>query len=263
MAANVHVKGISGIFDVGNPGIVSLDNSLTLEQIFEGRVEISNLVITDATGGNFTLGDGVADTGALDYEITAADLATAINGLGKISGASVSKTSDDLYVITFTYAQGDSPLIVVSHALTGAGAAIELTTTQAYRAALSTEPTLDNVKTAVEAIEDWVDGTDTTNAPKVTVNGNIGAELIGSKPEMESAQYTDPATTVTEYTRPAESSIIEVYCEAGYIRVRTDGQPATSTTGEPIAAGFGGGWNGDTSISVFCVQESVYTVVSR
>ena len=55
---------------------------------------------------------------------------------------------------------------------------------------------------------------------------------------------------------------MEVYCETGYIRVRTDGEPCTSTTGEPIAAGFGSGWQAD-SISVYFIQESVITVVSK
>ena len=86
--------------------------------------------------------------------------------------------------------------------------------------------------------------------------------LSGSKAEQASAQDTQVATTAKTYTKAAGASQMEVYCETGYIRVRTDGEACTSTTGEPIAAGFGSGWQVD-SISVYYIQESVITVVSR
>ena len=87
-------------------------------------------------------------------------------------------------------------------------------------------------------------------------------QLSGSIVEQASAQDTQVATTAKTYTKAAGASQMEVYCEAGYIRVRTDGEACTSTTGEPIAAGFGSGWQAD-SISVYFIQESVITVVSR
>ena len=87
-------------------------------------------------------------------------------------------------------------------------------------------------------------------------------QLSGSIPEQASEQDTQVATTVKTYTKPAGASQMEVYCETGYVRVRTDGEVCTGTTGEPIAAGFGAGWLVD-SISVYYIQESVITVVSR
>jgi hypothetical protein len=87
-------------------------------------------------------------------------------------------------------------------------------------------------------------------------------QLSGSNPEKGSAQDTQVAITAKTYNRAAGASRMEVYCESGYIRVRTDGQPCTSTTGEPIATGFAAAWNAET-ISVFYVQESIITVVSR
>jgi hypothetical protein len=87
-------------------------------------------------------------------------------------------------------------------------------------------------------------------------------QLTGSKVEKASAQDTQIATTEKTYTRADGASQIEVYVESGYVRVRTDGQPCTDKTGEPIAAGFGSGWQAE-SISVFFVQESIITVVSR
>lgn len=94
------------------------------------------------------------------------------------------------------------------------------------------------------------------------IDGGSGVQLTGSKAEVASEQDAQVATSVKTYTRPAGASQIEVYCETGYIRVRTDGQPCTSDTGEPLGAGFGAAWTVE-SISVFCVQESVYTVVIR
>lgn len=89
-----------------------------------------------------------------------------------------------------------------------------------------------------------------------------GVTLTGSSPEVSSDQDTQVATTVQTYNRPAGASQIELYVETGYVRVRTDGQPCTGTTGEPIAAGFGSAWRAE-SISVYYIQESVITVVSR
>lgn len=96
----------------------------------------------------------------------------------------------------------------------------------------------------------------------ITKDNPFPVELSGSKVEQASAQDTQVATTAKTYTKAAGASQMEVYCETGYIRVRTDGEACTSTTGEPIAAGFGSGWQAD-SISVYFIQESVITVVSR
>ena len=87
-------------------------------------------------------------------------------------------------------------------------------------------------------------------------------QLTGSKAEQASAQDTQVATTVVNYNRAAGATQMEVYCESGYVRVRTDGVVCTDITGEPLAPGFGAGWAVE-SISVYYIQESVITVVSR
>ena len=91
---------------------------------------------------------------------------------------------------------------------------------------------------------------------------NIPVEIQACKPEVSSSQDSQIATTAKTYARTEGASQIEVYVESGYARVRTDGQPCTSTTGEPIASGFGSAWK-TGSISIFYVQESIVTVVSR
>ena len=96
----------------------------------------------------------------------------------------------------------------------------------------------------------------------VSKTNPLPATLSGSNAEVASTQDTQIATTAKEYLKAGGASQIEVYVESGYVRVRTDGQPCTSTTGEPIAAGFGAAWRAD-SVSIFYVQESIVTVVSR
>lgn len=100
----------------------------------------------------------------------------------------------------------------------------------------------------------------TNDAGALKVEGTM--QFSGSKAEQASAQDTQIATTAKTYTKAAGATQMEVYCETGYIRVRTDGEACTSITGEPIAAGFGSGWQVD-SISVYYIKESVITVVSR
>ena len=86
--------------------------------------------------------------------------------------------------------------------------------------------------------------------------------LVGNSAEVDSVQYAEPAGTTVTYSLADGASKIELYLESGYVRVRTDGQPATATTGEPLGEGFGACWAVD-SISVYCVEDSVFTVVSR
>ncbi len=118
------------------------------------------------------------------------------------------------------------------------------------------EDKIDDLNNKITALDAAID------AIKTAVEGTLTTQLSGSNPEQASAQDTQVATTVKTYAKPVGASQIEVYCETGYVRVRTDGEACTSTTGEPIAAGFGSGWQAD-SISVYFIQESVITVVSR
>ena len=96
----------------------------------------------------------------------------------------------------------------------------------------------------------------------LVVDKDAGFQLTGSSVEQASAQDTQVATTVVNYNRAAGATQMEVYCESGYVRVRTDGVVCTDITGEPLAPGFGAGWAVE-SISVYYIQESVITVVSR
>lgn len=90
----------------------------------------------------------------------------------------------------------------------------------------------------------------------------LPVQLSGSLAEKASAQHTEVATTVKTYSRAAEASRIEVYVESGRVRIRTDGEPCTAITGEPLGEGFGAAWTAP-SISVLFVDDAVITVVSR
>lgn len=80
--------------------------------------------------------------------------------------------------------------------------------------------------------------------------------------EISSSQDSQITETEKTYVTAVGASQIEVYVESGAVRVRTDGQPCTVTTGEPLTAGFAAAWEVD-SISVFYVTDSIVTVVSR
>ena len=93
-------------------------------------------------------------------------------------------------------------------------------------------------------------------------SGALKVQLTGSKAEVESAQHTELATAVEEYTLAEGAKQIEIYCESGAVRIRTDGEPCTATTGIPLVADYAVAFEVD-SVSVYYVQESVITVVSR
>ena len=131
--------------------------------------------------------------------------------------------------------------------------------TLAWKPAEDMAPKLDDLIEALGAR-----ATEQTLAEIKTLlgDGNQRVQLTGSLPEVASAQYTEVASTVQTYTRAAGASRMDVFVESGYVRVRTDGQPCTATTGEPIGAGFCAGWP-VASISVYYSGDSVITVVSR
>ena len=96
----------------------------------------------------------------------------------------------------------------------------------------------------------------------VSINGNIATRLAGNSAEVSSSQHAELAGTTATYELVEGASKLEVYLESGYIRIRTDGQPATATTGEPLGEGFGASW-AVGSISIYFVEDAVLTVVSR
>jgi len=97
---------------------------------------------------------------------------------------------------------------------------------------------------------------------RVTDGGSLQVTQSGNIAEKASAQHSESATTVKTYTRSAGASRIEVYVETGRVRIRTDGQPCTAVTGEPLGEGFGAAWAAP-SISVLFINDSTVTVVSR
>lgn len=95
-----------------------------------------------------------------------------------------------------------------------------------------------------------------------TSDGDLRAQVTGSKAEVASTQETEVADVVETYTRAAGASEIGVYVESGSVRIRTDGDPATATTGVPLSEGFYE-YFALASISVYYVEDSTITVVSR
>ena len=85
---------------------------------------------------------------------------------------------------------------------------------------------------------------------------------VSKDPEVSSLQYTDTAGGITNHILSDTDKFIEVYVELGTVRVRTDGELATATTGEPLAQGYYDAWS--TSLSVYAVTPTaIYTVIHR
>jgi len=127
-------------------------------------------------------------------------------------------------------------------------------------------PTNDaNAKTALDAIGTELEllKAELADVKTMLTDGTAKGEvtLSGIIAEKASAQHSESATTVKTYTRAAGAARIEVYVESGRVRIRTDGQPCTAVTGEPLGEGFGAAWAAP-SISVLFVSDAVITVVS-
>lgn len=100
------------------------------------------------------------------------------------------------------------------------------------------------------------------NALNITAEESIPVGIKCAPAEITSAKHTEMFGTVSTYTRADGASQIEIYVETGYIRIRTDGEPCTEETGEPLGAGFGMAWC-VPSISVYFADDATVTVVSR
>lgn len=106
-------------------------------------------------------------------------------------------------------------------------------------------------------------------AQEVTLSGHnlpptdaLPVQVAGHKAEISSEQIT-LGENPQAIQRATGASKIEIYVESGEVRVRTDGQDASLTTGQPLGAGFMDVFAVD-ELSVFRVtDEAIITVVHR
>jgi hypothetical protein len=93
-------------------------------------------------------------------------------------------------------------------------------------------------------------------------SGALTTQLTGSNAQLSSVKETNSATAVKTYTAATGATKMTVYCESGSIRIRSDGQPCTATTGAPLGEGWAQDFN-VPSISIYFVEQSVISVVSE
>ena len=173
------------------------------------------------------------------------DIKTAVEGtintqltaiLAKIISAPASEAKQDTQITRLNLLSTEATLAAILAKIIAAPSTEAKQDTQITRLnLLSTEATLEAVRAALVA---------------------------GSNAEVVSAQDAQVSTIAQTYIRAVDATQIEVYVESGYVRVRTDGEAATPTTGEPFGPGYGGAWTVN-SISVYYVADSTITVVSR
>jgi len=134
--------------------------------------------------------------------------------------------------------------------------------TAANQAGVLTE--LATLKADLAAVKAALQGTLNTKLTGSSLqNGDsIPVGIKGAPAEIASAKHTEMFGAVAEYAKAEGASQIEIYVETGYVRIRTDGQPCTEDTGEPLGAGFGMAWC-VPSISVYFADDATVTVVSR
>ncbi len=111
-------------------------------------------------------------------------------------------------------------------------------------------------------IADLLSGSSAQLSSIQETNLNIADLLSGSSAQLSSLQETNSAATVKTYTATSGAIKMTVYCESGFIRIRSDGEPCTATTGVPLGEGWAQDFN-VASISIYFVEESVITVVSE
>lgn len=80
------------------------------------------------------------------------------------------------------------------------------------------------------------------------------------KLEKSSTRYTESAGVSKIYNTSNQE--IGLYIESGAVRVTSNGEPATATTGIPLGEGYYNYWP-TNAVSVYFEQDSVLTVVSR
>jgi hypothetical protein len=114
----------------------------------------------------------------------------------------------------------------------------------------------------MDTLNSKIDAVNTNIDDSQDVDNNFNVSQNGSKGEISSVQEDNLAETEKTYNKEAGANEIEVYIESGYARVRTDGNPATATTGEPLGEGLMASYAVD-SVSIYFVADTTLTVVNR
>ena len=208
--------------------------------------EKQTITVTDATGGTFTLTFGDQTTSALAYNVSTANMATALKALSNIEADEVAVTGDPgAWVVEFLSAKAATDvdrLVADGAALTGAlntvtvvedvkgnaavnekqtvtlsedvtGGTFTITYIDQETAALDFDSTVGEVKAALEALSNV--GTD-----NVVVTGVAGAwivEFVGDLAASDIAALTtddtnlvgDTTTTTVSETRKGEAAVNE------------------------------------------------------
>jgi hypothetical protein len=106
--------------------IMGLDRTISpLTTAGSGTDEVQSITISGATGGTWVASFEGANTAPLAYDISTADLTTALEGLATIGSGNVAVTgTPGAYVVTFGAGLADlylPPIVAYAYGLTGAG----------------------------------------------------------------------------------------------------------------------------------------------
>ncbi len=204
-----------GFPDIAGPGaypwtlsatVLAFDREISaLTTSGAGTDEIQTLTITGATGGTFTASFNGVATSPLAYNVSAADLQTALRALSTINGANVtvSGSAGGPYTITFVGSLGKAnvPMVVAdASGLTGAGTptiAVVQSTPGVPATAVAAHATLEIMQGHLSRLYEGTTGT--AFASLVELSGSLKSYTQTTNRNLARRAYGGTSDTATKY----------------------------------------------------------------
>jgi hypothetical protein len=143
--------------------------------------EKQTITVTDASGGTFTVAYSTATSGALPYNLTPAQLQSALEGLTTIGegNISVTGTAGVTYLCEFIGTLGETSLalMVIDDTLVTGGAGVEVTIAQTLDGGTGTAPVQGNTSLTIATV---VTNEDLTTVVPVGARFTIAGETIAT-----------------------------------------------------------------------------------
>jgi len=163
--------------------------------------EKQTITVTDATGGTFTVTYGTQETGPLPWNLTPAQLQSALEGLTSIgeNNISVTGTAGVTYVCEFVGALGQTSLdlLAIDDTLVTGGGAVNVTIAQTTDGRTGTAPAQGNSSLSIDTIAlNTIDPDLVPVGARFTIAGETAATTLhvvtGRTPTS-----TSPTTSIT------------------------------------------------------------------
>ncbi len=163
--------------------------------------EVQTITVTDATGGTFTVTYDSEETAPLAYNITPAQLQSALEALTTIGEGNVSVTgvAGTSYVVTFIGALAGTSLdlMVIDDTLTTGGAGVEVTVAETADGGAGDAPAEDDTTLDLSSVV--LNSTDTDLVP-VGARFTIAGETVSTTVHVVTARTPEATSPTTQIT---------------------------------------------------------------